>query len=190
MVGGARGTLGGVLYNMADEVQKTEKDREAAKSNADLDKVTDYVEEREVDAEKFRDSMTGILDNSGGQSMESVRWMNGTSLFGETIPRNVHYERSCRQEAPPPLWSILCSLSSIATELSARFRMSFTTINPLQNKIHTTQAQREKELAAVKVQSDDVKLVMDELDIDKVKAERMLKEHNGNVVNALRALVQ
>eukprot|EP00190_Bangiopsis_sp_CCMP1999_P002607 CAMPEP_0198728006 /NCGR_PEP_ID=MMETSP1475-20131203/6674_1 /TAXON_ID= ORGANISM="Unidentified sp., Strain CCMP1999" /NCGR_SAMPLE_ID=MMETSP1475 /ASSEMBLY_ACC=CAM_ASM_001111 /LENGTH=142 /DNA_ID=CAMNT_0044490247 /DNA_START=72 /DNA_END=501 /DNA_ORIENTATION=+ len=56
-----------------DEEVKTEKDKETAKSNKDLDRVTDYVEEREVDTEKFRHSITGILDSQSAKKEEKAK---------------------------------------------------------------------------------------------------------------------
>eukprot|EP00188_Purpureofilum_apyrenoidigerum_P000295 Plantae.Rhodophyta-Purpureofilum_apyrenoidigerum.ctg1122.p1 GENE.Plantae.Rhodophyta-Purpureofilum_apyrenoidigerum.ctg1122~~Plantae.Rhodophyta-Purpureofilum_apyrenoidigerum.ctg1122.p1 ORF type:complete len:109 (+),score=33.71 Plantae.Rhodophyta-Purpureofilum_apyrenoidigerum.ctg1122:116-442(+) len=56
-----------------DDETKTDRDKETAKSNKDLDRVTDYVEEREVDAEKFRQSITGILDSRSAKKEEKMK---------------------------------------------------------------------------------------------------------------------
>ena len=50
-------------------------------------------------------------------------------------------------------------------------------------------AQIEKQLASVKVKKEDVELIQNELEISKVKAERVLKEHNGDLSAALSALI-
>ena len=50
------------------------------------------------------------------------------------------------------------------------------------------QRQRERELAAVKVQKDDIELVATMFDLDKKRAERCLREHKGDAKAALRAL--
>lgn len=50
--------------------------------------------------------------------------------------------------------------------------------------------EREKQLAAIKISKADVELIMNELDIKKTLAERTLREHDGNVVEALMQLVQ
>ena len=50
-------------------------------------------------------------------------------------------------------------------------------------------AQLEKQLASVKVKKEDVELIQNELEISKVKAERVLKEHNGDLSAALSALI-
>jgi len=47
---------------------------------------------------------------------------------------------------------------------------------------------REKELAKISVSKEDVDLIVFEMEIPKSKAERVLREHNGNVVEALAAL--
>ena len=48
---------------------------------------------------------------------------------------------------------------------------------------------RERELAAVTVSAEFIKIVMDELDMDKVAADRALRENGGDLVNTLKALV-
>lgn len=47
---------------------------------------------------------------------------------------------------------------------------------------------KEKELAKVSIKKEDVDLIAHELEINKSKAERTLREHAGNVVEALAAL--
>lgn len=46
-----------------------------------------------------------------------------------------------------------------------------------------------RELAAVKVSPDDVAYIVQELEVDKAKAEHRLKQHKGDVVAALRSLL-
>jgi len=58
------------------------------------------------------------------------------------------------------------------------------------NQSNKQKCEREKQLAAVKISKADVELIMNELDIKKQLAERTLREHNGNVVDALMQLVQ
>merc|ERR1712029_807527 len=48
---------------------------------------------------------------------------------------------------------------------------------------------RERELAKVPVKKEEVDLIMTEMEIPKEKAERTLKEHGGDIVKALTALV-
>ena len=47
---------------------------------------------------------------------------------------------------------------------------------------------KEKELAKVSIKKEDVDLIVEEMEISKSKAERTLREHEGNVVEALAAL--
>ena len=47
---------------------------------------------------------------------------------------------------------------------------------------------KEKELAKVSIKKEDVDLIVEELEIPKAKAERTLREHQGNVVEALASL--
>jgi NACalpha-BTF3-like transcription factor len=48
---------------------------------------------------------------------------------------------------------------------------------------------REAQLAAVKVDPLDIQVIMKELDLDKLKADRMLREHNGDLYSTLKAFV-
>jgi NACalpha-BTF3-like transcription factor len=47
---------------------------------------------------------------------------------------------------------------------------------------------REKELSKVTISKEDVDLIADEMEISKARAERVLREHHGNVVDALAFL--
>ncbi|KAJ1292856.1 hypothetical protein BS78_01G022300 [Paspalum vaginatum] len=48
---------------------------------------------------------------------------------------------------------------------------------------------REKELAAVKINPTDVEIIANELELDKLTAERTLREHKGDAVAAVRSLL-
>ena len=47
---------------------------------------------------------------------------------------------------------------------------------------------KEKELAKVSITKEDVDLIVEEMEISKTIAERTLREHAGNVVEALASL--
>lgn len=51
------------------------------------------------------------------------------------------------------------------------------------------QIKREKELAAVKVTQADIDVIAAEAEVDKKLAERRLREHNGNLLEALRSFL-
>lgn len=48
---------------------------------------------------------------------------------------------------------------------------------------------RERELAAVKVTQGDIDVIASEAEVDKKLAERRLREHNGNLVEALKSFL-
>jgi NACalpha-BTF3-like transcription factor len=63
-------------------------------------------------------------------------------------------------------------------------------------KIREEQAARQnaekkkaEELAAIPVKEEDVDLIVQEMELDKTKAKRVLQEHNGDVKKALTFLV-
>ncbi len=47
---------------------------------------------------------------------------------------------------------------------------------------------RERELSKVQVSKEDVDLIAHEMDLAKTKADRVIREHGGDVVQALAAL--
>ncbi|KAK4147845.1 uncharacterized protein C8A04DRAFT_24401 [Dichotomopilus funicola] len=49
---------------------------------------------------------------------------------------------------------------------------------------------KKKETKTVKVDAADVKLLVDELELPKIKATELLKSHDGDAVKALRAYLQ
>jgi NACalpha-BTF3-like transcription factor len=50
-------------------------------------------------------------------------------------------------------------------------------------------AERERQLASVKIKKEDVDLIVSEMEVTKIRAERVLREQNGNPVLALRYLM-
>ena len=112
---------------MAAENSNTTDSAAAAKSKthssgaADLEKVTDFAEEKEIDAGNLNDAMSVIADK--------------------------------------------------------------------RKKDAEAKAEREKMLASVKVKKEEVEIIMNEFEVTKLKAERCLKEHNGDLKSALSALI-
>lgn len=47
---------------------------------------------------------------------------------------------------------------------------------------------KERELAKVSIKKEDVDLIVEEMEVPRAKAERCLREHQGNVVEALATL--
>uniref|UniRef100_UPI00358F71E8 huntingtin-interacting protein K n=1 Tax=Myxine glutinosa TaxID=7769 RepID=UPI00358F71E8 len=102
--------------------RSTDKPRKHDSGAADLEKVTDYAEEKEISASNLESAMSVIGDK-------------------RTL------EQSAKQE-------------------------------------------REKELAKVTIKKEDVELIMTEMEISRSTAERSLREHLGNVVEALVSLTE
>uniref|UniRef100_A0A8C6TK64 Huntingtin interacting protein K n=1 Tax=Neogobius melanostomus TaxID=47308 RepID=A0A8C6TK64_9GOBI len=108
------------LLELEPEDGSQDKPRKHDSGAADLERVTDYAEEKEISAEDLHTAM---------------------SVIGDRRSR----EQKAKQE-------------------------------------------REKELAKVTIKKEDVELIMQELEISRLVAERSLREHLGNVVEALVAL--
>merc|ERR1712002_82802 len=108
--------------DIEDETPK-EKGKKVAKHDsgaADLEKVTDYVEETEISSQDMADAMRAVNDRKAKEAAEKQ--------------------------------------------------------------------QLEKELSKIKITKEDVDLIIQEMEISQTLAERKLREHRGNVVEALVAL--
>jgi len=106
-----------------DETAAKDKDRKHDSGAADLEKVTDYAEEKEISStgNELEDAIAAIRNKQAIKTAEKLA--------------------------------------------------------------------RERELAKVNVSKDDVELIMTEMELNKDRADRCLREHGGDVVAALSALV-
>ncbi|MGH0128225.1 UNVERIFIED_CONTAM: hypothetical protein FKN15_044222 [Acipenser sinensis] len=118
-----------------------EKPRKHDSGAADLERVTDYAEEKEISSSDLETAM---------------------SVIGDRRSR----EQKAKQER--------------------RVQM-FASLYPTEPKSLNNTSQ-ERELAKVTIKKDDVELIMTEMEIPRGVAERSLREHMGNVVEALIAL--
>ena len=66
---------------------------------------------------------------------------------------------------------------------------AMSVISDKRKKDAELKAERERQLASVKVKKEDVDMIMNELEIPKCKSERVLKEHNGDLNAALIQLI-
>ncbi|GFN82405.1 huntingtin-interacting protein k-like [Plakobranchus ocellatus] len=58
-------------------------------------------------------------------------------------------------------------------------------VSDRQNKEAKAKHEKEKELSKVKINKDDVDFIVQEMEISRIRAERVLREYKGNVVEAL-----
>ena len=108
----------------AEDVEETAGgSKEQQREGGDVAKLTDYVEQREIDSARATQAVASILEGS---------------------------QTAAEREA---------------------------------------EIARERELAAVQVDAADVALIVQELELESSMAERKLREHNGDVVECLHALV-
>ncbi|XP_023698858.1 huntingtin-interacting protein K-like [Paramormyrops kingsleyae] len=71
---------------------------------------------------------------------------------------------------------------------SSDLQTAMSVIGDRRSREQKAKQEREKELAKVIIKKEDVELIMSELEIPRIVAERSLREHMGNVVEALIAL--
>ena len=117
-----------------------EKEKKHDSGAADLEKVTDYAEEKEI----------------------------GSS--------------SAAEDAIAVISKFLCAKTQVFVLI-----LNFFSDNKQVEEAAKRMA-REKELAKVSIKKEDVELSVKEMEISKDKAERTLREHAGNIVEALASL--
>ncbi|XP_028256876.1 huntingtin-interacting protein K [Parambassis ranga] len=71
---------------------------------------------------------------------------------------------------------------------SSDLETAMSVIGDRRSREQKAKQEREKELAKVTIKKEDVELIMSEMEISRAVAERSLREHMGNVVEALVAL--
>jgi NACalpha-BTF3-like transcription factor len=74
-------------------------------------------------------------------------------------------------------------------EVSGDLNNAITLIMNKRKKEAEAKAELEKKLATVKVSKEDVDLIATEMEITRARAERVLKQHDGNVEKALHFLI-
>ena len=75
-----------------------------------------------------------------------------------------------------------------STTAAADLESAIANIRTRQLAAAQEKAARERELAKVAIKKEDVDLIAEEMELPKSKAERTLREHKGNVTDALIAL--
>nr|XP_039323968.1 huntingtin-interacting protein K-like [Saimiri boliviensis boliviensis] len=71
---------------------------------------------------------------------------------------------------------------------SSNLETAMSVIGDRRSREQKAKQEREKELAKVTIKKEDLELIMTEMEISQAAAERSLREHMGNVVEALIAL--
>uniref|UniRef100_UPI00398E8FC3 huntingtin-interacting protein K-like n=1 Tax=Pristiophorus japonicus TaxID=55135 RepID=UPI00398E8FC3 len=82
----------------------------------------------------------------------------------------------------------LCSHTEKKEILSSDLETTMSVIGDRRSQEQKAKQEREKELAKVTIKKEDVEVIMNEMEISRSAAERSLREHLGNVVEALIAL--
>ncbi|GLE00225.1 hypothetical protein PINS_up008952 [Pythium insidiosum] len=70
-----------------------------------------------------------------------------------------------------------------------KMKEAFLALRKQEEADKEAERKREKQLAAVKVKKEDVELIARELEMSTQQADRKLREHNGDVLACLKALV-
>uniref|UniRef100_G1NDM9 Nascent polypeptide-associated complex subunit alpha-like UBA domain-containing protein n=1 Tax=Meleagris gallopavo TaxID=9103 RepID=G1NDM9_MELGA len=71
---------------------------------------------------------------------------------------------------------------------SSNLETAMSVIGDRRSREQKAKQEREKELAKVTIKKEDLELIMNEMEISRAAAERSLREHMGNVVEALITL--
>ena len=138
-----------------DDSKKNLKKPDEKKHNsgaADLEKVTDYAEEKEITS-----SSTELTDAIA--TIRKYLILNWSTWLGVILKYHDNHSNAIN----------FC----IGTKQAAASAEKLA---------------REKELAKVLIKNEDVELIVQELEVPKTKAERTLREYQGNVVEAMASL--
>uniref|UniRef100_A0A672KI69 Huntingtin-interacting protein K-like n=1 Tax=Sinocyclocheilus grahami TaxID=75366 RepID=A0A672KI69_SINGR len=98
------------------------------------------------------------------------------------LPRNLY--RRC---SSPKTFAYECCYFNFLTIVDVSLK-AMSVIGDRRSREQKAKQEREKELAKVTIKKEDVELIMGEMEISRAVAERSLREHMGNVVEALIAL--
>lgn len=74
-------------------------------------------------------------------------------------------------------------------EISGNLNNAITAISDKRRKDAESKAELERKLASVKLKKEDVELVCAEFEITKARAERVLKENDGDLAKAVESLL-
>ena len=83
--------------------------------------------------------------------------------------------------------NVSLSLSPLPSSLS--FFQALTTINDKRHLDESKRQAQQAELANVRIRKEDVDLIVQELELSRSKAEKTLRQHHGDVLATLKALV-
>ncbi|XP_051177254.1 uncharacterized protein [Lolium perenne] len=136
-----------------------------------LDKLTDHVEDRQLDSSRVQSAMAALA------SSKEADW-NAMRLSNQQPARTV--------------WAQAGDVEGGGClRTSARAWSCWPPEELLHDPRYLALARknREKELAAVKINPTDVEIIANELELDKKIAERTLREHKGDAVAAVRSLL-
>ncbi|KAG8232530.1 hypothetical protein J437_LFUL012160 [Ladona fulva] len=167
---------------------KREKDKEKVcrSENAvtDSEKVNDVTKEKEVSSS---DALSGGID---GESQNTN--MGDDECIGD-IGRDIKQEKGFKKAAKYD--SGAADLEKVTDyaeekEISASDALTgaMTLIGDRRNKEAAEKMAKERELLKVSIKKEDVELIVKEMEIPRSKAEHTLREHHGNIVEALIAL--
>lgn len=88
---------------------------------------------------------------------------------------------------------LIACLNSLTAAITLHIQVLGHVTTPCPDQQHASwtavHLRREKELAAVKINKDDVDVIVAEIEVDKKLAERRLRECNGNLVDALKSFL-
>ncbi|KAK9871637.1 hypothetical protein WA026_013017 [Henosepilachna vigintioctopunctata] len=113
--------------------------------------------------------------------------INGTAE-GEDVPEEKSQKKTAKYDSGAADLEKVTDYAEEKEISSQDVANAITAIGDRRNKEALEKQAREKELMKVSIRKEDVDLIVNEMEISRVKAERFLREYHGNVVDALVAL--
>ncbi|KAI1415067.1 hypothetical protein F5Y13DRAFT_187752 [Hypoxylon sp. FL1857] len=120
--------------------------------------------------------------------------------MAEPQPRNVHegagsgdvedeVQTTAKSAEDRKAAAAMASLDARGDDASTSNAVDQEAVSKAVNSLGNGGAAEKKEVKKVKVDAADVALLVDELDLTKVKATELLKSHDGDAVRAMKAFI-
>ncbi|GFZ21723.1 DNA-binding enhancer protein-like protein [Actinidia rufa] len=170
-------------------IERVENSKDLQQQSKALDKLTDHVEDRQLDSTRVQEAMASIY------------------AAKEADLNAMRMRRSCHITTYLKVYKArIFQIVQIDHRIHIGYRHSLNALEQVSNTPLGRDEvegladegrprvpdgrQREKELAAVKINAADVDIIAFELELDKKVAERTLREHKGDAVAAIQYLLR
>ncbi|XP_059484094.1 huntingtin-interacting protein K [Neocloeon triangulifer] len=109
-------------------------------------------------------------------------------VYGEEVEQEKSQKKSAKHDSGAADLEKVTDYAEEQEIMASDLAGAMTIIDNMRRKEDAERIAKEKELAKVSIKKEDVDLMVHEMEISRILAERTLREHHGNVVDALISL--